>query len=353
MNKIKHRLKCLFPCFILFYAFILPVSALDMNYIAIPQESYAAYVFFQNSGFSLMDSQIQDTDVTSFTGDISGCITVPTYVLDSTSTMGIQQWSSEAHTNTFDVCPTDVNNVQITSTEYQRVYYTRPQLSNPNYTPTGSYNSSRSILVHPNTRYYLAFGVRGSYLGSGDYAFHVYGSDLDNITSRYVFVSSVSNTYFYRIEVSYGSGNAKYVSIDLPKHFKNAIITPLWAGNDFQLTDDIRGLIGLGSDNALKSLLENGNQQSQDAEQRLAASGQTLEDNTDDLYTYEDDFSDDLNVYLNGIDTSTDLNTLSGFTNSLGWVVSQFNSLIAPVQITSYITFILVFGIAVYLIGMR
>lgn len=183
--------------------------------------------------------------------------------------------------------------------------------------------------------------------------------------------------YFNSIKVTNNNSRGTWVTIDFPKFRDSTLIIPVYTGTGNDLPDYARNTVGIPtrteqfleslvtSQNDLlnqekqttlaaqkqNSLSEFGNSFSQNRQQALSESNNTLDNRVNQMNNIETEYNSDLNAALDDIDISTDLVQHTGFTNAALWVSAQFNRLVIGTPFELVITFSLITGLALVLIG--
>lgn len=101
----------------------------------------------------------------------------------------------------------------------------------------------------------------------------------------------------------------------------------------------------------IKTLFESGNNQSQQAEQNANTQNQDLNNSTSDLENIENTLNNNFSSNLNSVNTDVNLNNLSGFVYSANYVKNVFNRLTQYEGIELLVTYSLIIGLALLIIG--
>lgn len=357
----------------------------DYDLYTIEPEQVLAYTYWNNAGFQYTQSFTNSTN-----------IAVPQYYTDNGNT----GYSLICNNNNYTGDPEDYacfyrsnSTGQVYGTWYRstNVAHTEteqnisiqgaeiPWLSGT-YTHYSSYGTNNNpIYIAKGATLYISTITTNNLYGSAEVGGNLtpqhwvqgWTDDGSTLDVNLITSSQVRNAYLYTIAI--GPNNTdyrRYVVLDFPTINTNTKLIPLYVGLGNDLNDSLKQQIGLTtrSEKALEtiaansqqntlavqrqnSLVEYGNTNSQSATSDLTQSNSELSGSVSQINSIETGYNDDLNAALNDIDLSTDLVQHTGFTNAALWVSAQFNRLVVGTPFELVMTFSLITGLALVLIG--
>lgn len=266
--------------------------------------------------------------------------------------------------------------ISITSTENETFwnYFGHQMLwASGKYIHSTEFNSSHYFNIKGDSHIYFIFLSKKNlwYVGSKYRFIELYPDvstyaeyDFDWVANEY---GSASNgIYMYKFDISladgYKTNSNHFFSFDIV-NLIDSDIYPIYVGNGLGLPSDVAESFGiptttdklLAAGNDLKAknntLVESGNNISQSAENALSGQNEALSGSVNQINSIETTYNDDLNAALNDIDISTDLVQHTGFTNAALWVATQFNRFVIGTPIELVLTFSLVTGLGLILLG--
>lgn len=149
--------------------------------------------------------------------------------------------------------------------------------------------------------------------------------------------------------ISNGGNTLKYINS------ADALYIPIYF--NFQNFENVSTdfAIQFGLNNRLLNALDNisGTVDSDKSADNLEDSSSDLQSSFDDMFGYEDDFNSDMNDALDDIDVNFNIGNTFGskFLASAGWVRSQFDLLTSATPFGSVLSFSLLLGLALLIIG--
>lgn len=235
-------------------------------------------------------------------------------------------------------------------------------INNPFYIYCPSYSSHKNL---PNLEFdlnpYIVAIVKGTFSGSStsnsnparlfkhtnNSLFPIFGSQFHNgtLNNNNGYISSICWWYIQRYSAS-TSDFRKNSDFIYPDDFE---IIPIYVGSGRNMPDNIRVMIGIGTREEALQIL--GTNESITSSNNATNTNNTLEDTTNNLYSLENTFNDDLDNAFNNITIDNSLITNNGFINSAQWLSNQFTNIVSPTPINNMIMFSLILGLAMVLIG--
>lgn len=112
-----------------------------------------------------------------------------------------------------------------------------------------------------------------------------------------------------------------------------------------------------GSDRVIETLenqtniIENGNTNSQNKGQQLNTQTTSMQNQMNTFQTIEDTAGDNMNYALNNINTNPSLVSNNKFLVSVDWIRQQYNRIVSNTPFEAVITFCLVLGLGLLLLG--
>lgn len=145
------------------------------------------------------------------------------------------------------------------------------------------------------------------------------------------------------------------VNILYPNQFTGRLI-PLYVGYKSNMSDSMYRFL-YGSDRLIEAIsnqtniIENGNNNSQQKEQALNTQTTQMQNKMNQFQNIEDTAGDNMNSALNNINTNPSLLSNNKFLVSADWIRQQFNRIVTNTPFEAVITFCLVFGLGLLLLG--
>ena len=372
--------------FIFTTSFIVPVHALgsEIETIAIPPESYAAYMYWFNHGYSsLYETGIIENSQSSVTlsitgtnsngtsiGSITGCLTVPAGSQNNTAynlTTGCNYSQTQPINLTIGNGNTTVNeSVSGSNNSLNSIFYNYklPWLTG-SYYHSSAYDYNHSILVNSTDWYYMIFYADKS-IYNADGTVKIYQEDpsvqlVVNNGSSPMF----GNFIYYRFAFKLKSGQQR-ITLDFPKIVNDVKIIPIYNGTTLGLTNETRSAYGIDTTDVIaineqtnvinnkitetNDLMSTGNNTSSAAGNLVNNTNNNLSDGVSDLEGYESQFNSDLNISLNRI-TLPDVNGVTKFGNAARWVSEQYTRIANDQRINFPLIFCLTLGLALTILG--
>lgn len=268
------------------------------------------------------------------------------------------------------------------------------------YIHDSAYNSNqRGVFLPSNGDLYISFITSvNTYNPNGDYdasAVHanrhvqVYSQD---VVTYYINVELINNSqingaYWLTFKFHNNDSGRHWLNINFPRlgtgNAETKII-PVYVGSGTDLSDSQKQQLGIVTTTELKlseidasidsiytyvvntnlwvqsianqgsttnQYLSSGNSTSQAANTALNSENQQLTNTVSQMNSIETEYNSDLNAALGDIDLSTDLVQHTGFTNAALWVSTQFNRLVIGTPLELVVSFSLITGLALVLIG--
>lgn len=408
MNDIKLKInKYLLALMVIPFFFVnsVPVFAdYDYDTYYIDPGSILAYVYWNKMGYNLTNTISNSSNIavpavrtdTGNTNDRLVCNASGTsyscYYLGTSGNTGTFQFeTTRAHDITEE-------NISIQGGEI-------PWLSGSYIHDTRYVTGTRSLAIGDAGRStYLSFysstppiSTSGNYTGSNavDNRYcKIWTQDGSNgiIVDRIMY-QAIGGVYYQTFKFTnpnQGTGSI-YITIDFPRFTNDTKVVPVYAGNADDIDDSLKQRIGIPTDTenylsrvadsventnlwvqniqsqntttnqylnemrqqsyTTNNYLSSGNSTSQAANNALSSENQELNSTVSQINTIETQYNSDLNDALGDIDLSTDLVQHTGFTNAALWVSAQFNRLVIGTPFELVITFSLITGLALVLIG--
>lgn len=367
-----------------FFVNSVPVFA-DYDVSLYPVETWQlqAYSYWHDCGFNLVYGAGTNTTlkVPSFRSD-SGATNYSYQCRLSGTTYSCAAYNpAGTYMGTYDWTITEAYN--ITESNYVLRGVEIPWLGG-NYVHETSYVNKKRIHLEPNRKYYISFLTDynlyyysgNNYSNLGNRWFDGYANKSGvTFTSGIIYSSETYNMYKYTFWLM--ASEDCNITLNFPGIVADTQIIPIYVGYGNDLSDADAQLIGLEASyetklNNISSKIDSiitlnntqtqaavatnnnlisGNPTSQAAQSALTNSNTTLNNRVDQMNNIETEYNSDLNAALDDIDISTDLVQHTGFTNAALWVSAQFNRLVLGTPFELVMTFSLITGLALVLIG--
>ncbi len=229
--------------------------------------------------------------------------------------------------------------------------YIFPNLKGVTSQVNNKYNAYDSVFVD-SSGYIMAFYSK-TYISST--AMDVYYSNGTNAKGQYHRMSNDYGAYgLYWFFIPYVTGLA---TCNFPGMNGNTMdIIPLYNGTLNGCPTEIRELLNIDSKEveAIKNLSDvfvNGNSSSQSIVNDASNKRSTLNSNINSIHNTDVIADNNFNSALNSIDTNINFNSNTKFINAMTWISQQFTLLVIDTPFEFLITFSLVLGIALTLLG--
>lgn len=376
-----------------FFVNSVTVFADEHDYFEVPYWQIASYLYWGNLGYThnfqttnndtisgtITESQ-QRTDYMSNQYNLrcnaSGSTTTCYYVNAAGSSVGMSSWSYEQPA-------TDPVSLTISDTYF---YGNKYNWSTGNYIHRTSYDSSTGVNIARNRPYYIVFltssNTWSSNVSNNNDNNHYasvffapnFGGKVNISMTTEEFGSSTDGSYLNILKVDFVESDSgrSYVkcSFDFFGLKANTNLIPIYNGTGIGLPSNYKDAFGIPTNientvsdinskiNSLSveqsmtnTYITSGNSNSQAANTALNNSNTTLNNRVDQMNSIETEYNSDLNAALDDIDLSTDFVQHTGFTNAALWVSAQFNRLVIGTPFELVVTFSLITGLALVLIG--
>lgn len=375
---------------------IVPVNAEnEHDYDTLEPWQVLAYTYWNRLGFNLISSVANNTT-------ISGTISEPSYRINTGDTSYRYQCNqsgtsyvcyyvnnagSNIGTFEYETVAAHSDSVSLTDSGTFFTGYTIPWLSGTYIHDTTHVNNQRDILLPANGSVYMGVVSSVNFWNSSDYAggnalpnryANVYSRDGSSGFQVHRFNSSeIVGAYYQVFRIDNPNNSNAWVSVDFPKITNSTTIIPIYLGSGNDIPDSVKQSLGIMtgteqylseiSDNTSNlagginqvvvatsqgnSLIANGNSTSAAATNNLSNQNNELSSTVSQINSLETTYNDSLNLALNNISTSNELVQHTGFTNAALWVSAQFNRLVVNTPFELIITFSMVTGLALVLIG--
>lgn len=380
------------------FVYTIPVLAdYDYDVYYIDKSQILAYVYWNRMGMTLTNSVSHSTNIAvpqvrTNTGDTNN-----RFICNASGTSySCYYLGSSGNLGTFEYETTLAHNITEENISIQGAEI--PWLSGSYIHDTRYVTGTRSLAIGDNGRStYLTFysstppiSTSGNYTGSNaaDNRYcKIWTQDGSNgIIVERIMYQAIGGTYYQTFKFTNnntGTGSI-YITIDFPRFDDSTKVVPVYAGDGSDLDDTMKQRVGIDTDtekylssidskfseitlkvtsnntylqnvsnaaNATNSTLNEGNAVSQVVQNNLQSKNTELNTTVSQINSIETTYNDSLNSALNDISTTNDLVQHTGFTNAALWVSAQFNRLVINTPFELIITFSMVSGLALVLIG--
>ena len=255
--------------------------------------------------------------------------------------------------------------ISTTTTNVNNLKYVVPLMKKPsiisNPDPTNSPNTKLRFLLDNNDPFVICF-LSNSYINdpfdfsvspvSNSYTASI-GSYYFKRTGKFTQSMFIGGYNFIAIE-SYISDSGYYIIQFSNSYFSGEII-PVYVGFKSQISNDTYRFI-YGSDriidaiNNQTTIIESGNTNSQNKGTQLDNQTTSMQSQMTQFQNIEDTAGNNMNTALNNIPTPN-LTSNNKFLVSADWIRQQFNRIVTNTPFEAVITFCLVFGLGLLLLG--
>lgn len=371
-----------------FFVTSIPVLA-DYDYQVYPVENWQilSYEYWYRMGYSSLEtlSSNQVISIPDFRTDYGATNYSYQCRLSGTTYSCAAYAPDGTYQGTYDWSIT--RSPDVTVTNIIKWGYEIPWMSGTYIHDTSHVSSNRDIYIGANSSTYISFySTTNPYRANSNYQSDAVTNNFMQIWSRngrtgYTVTnqnsSALPNAYFYVLRIDNPNNQSDYISINFPTFTNSTKIIPMYVGSGNDIDDSNKQILGIPTttETALTNIsskidgmytnlntvaqtsmstnnsLISGNPTSQAAQSALNNSNTTLNNRVDQMNTIETEYNSDLNAALDDIDLSTDLVQHTGFTNAALWVSAQFNRLVLGTPFELVITFSLITGLSLVLIG--
>lgn len=401
MKKNIYKIISIFMLIPFFFVNSVPVFAdYDYDTYYIEPWQILSYQYFNNVGFNLTNSISNSNNLavpqvrtnTGNTNDRFVCNASGTsyscYYLGSSGNTGTFQFETTlAHDITEE-------NISIHGAEI-------PWLSGTYIHDISHVSNNRDIYIPANGSAYISFiSTVNPYRANSNYQSDANVNNFAQIWSRnsrtgYSIYnqnsSALPGCYFYVLRIDNPYNQSDYLSINFPTFTNTTKIVPVYVGSGNDIDDSTKQQLGIVTNTesylervansventnlwvqniqsqntstnsylyemrtqsyTTNNYLSSGNSTSQAADYALNTENQQLSNTVSQMNSIETEYNSDLNAALGDIDLTTDLVQHTGFTNAALWVSAQFNRLVIGTPLELVVSFSLITGLALVLIG--
>lgn len=204
------------------------------------------------------------------------------------------------------------------------------------------------VYISDPFNFYVSPISNASSANNGDVVFKRAGRFSDSIM--------IGGMNFICLETKPNLNLESYNVITFNSNYFTGKIIPLYVGHKSYISDSLYRFI-YGSDRIIETIesqtkiIETGNINSQQKGQELNTETNKMSNQMIQFESIENNASENMNNALNNINTNPSLISNNKFLISVNWITDQFNRLVTNTPFEAVITFCLVFGLGLLLLG--